>query len=92
MRDNAPRRRTSTCTDGDSLASGPNHKLERHLLPAVRDLVFNKFAANMDAISFICNLRTRHALMTRDPSVVLKETAGFPEVEKRGFNFTVHLA
>jgi hypothetical protein len=48
------------------LASPPNHKLEDHSLPAVRDCLFNIFSATLDIgfRSSIRNLRTRHAVVT----------------------------
>jgi hypothetical protein len=48
------------------LAPRPNPKLEDHLLSAVRDCLFNIFAATLHTggRSFIRNLRTRHAVVT----------------------------
>jgi hypothetical protein len=45
------------------LAPRPTPKLKDHPLSAVRDCLFNIFAA----ISLFRNLRTRHAVVTRDP-------------------------
>jgi hypothetical protein len=49
------------------LAPGPTPKLEDHPLSAVRDCLFNVFAATLHnwRRSSIRNLRTRHALVTR---------------------------
>jgi len=51
----------------DLLAPHPNPKLEEHPLSAVRDCLFNTFAATLHigGRSSIRNLRTRHALVTR---------------------------
>jgi len=48
------------------LAPRPTPKLEDHPLSAVRDFSFNIFAATLHigGRSSICNLRTRHALVT----------------------------
>jgi hypothetical protein len=48
------------------LAPRPTPKLEGHPLSAVRDCLFNIFAANLHTggRSSIRNLKTRHALMT----------------------------
>jgi hypothetical protein len=51
------------------LATLPTPKLENHPLSAVRDCLFNIFAAlYLEAVSSIRNLRTRHAVVTRDPT------------------------
>ena len=44
----------------------PTSKMEDHPLPAVRDCLFNIFAATLHigGRSSICNLRTRHAVAT----------------------------
>jgi hypothetical protein len=55
---------------GELLAPRPTPKLEDHLLSAVRDCLFNIFAAalqKLESVSFIRKLRTRHAVVTRDP-------------------------
>jgi hypothetical protein len=48
------------------LAPRPTPKLEDHPLSAVRDCLFNIFAGtlNTGGCSSICNLRTRHAVVT----------------------------
>ena len=48
------------------LAPRPTPKLEDHHLSAVRDCLFNIFAATLriGGRSFIRNLRTRHAVVT----------------------------
>jgi len=48
------------------LASRPTPKLEDHLVSAVRDCLFNILAATLHigGRSSICNLRTRHAVVT----------------------------
>ena len=48
------------------LAPRPTSKLEDHPLLAVRDCLFNIFAATLHTggRSSTCNLRTRHALVT----------------------------
>jgi hypothetical protein len=47
-------------------APRPNPKLEDHPLSALRDCLFNIFAATLDngGRSYIRNLRTRHAVLT----------------------------
>jgi hypothetical protein len=56
---------------GGVLAPRPTPKLEDHPLSAVRDCLFNIFAPNIppypEAVSSIRNLRTRYAVVTRDP-------------------------
>jgi hypothetical protein len=49
--------------DEELLASCSTPKLEDHPLSAARDCLFNIFGA----VSSIRNLRTRHAVVTRDP-------------------------
>ena len=51
------------------LAPRPTPKLEEHPLPAVRDCLFNIFAATVPigGRSSIRNLRTRHAVVTGTP-------------------------
>ena len=48
------------------LAPRPTPKLEAHLLSAVRDYLFNIFAAlvHIGGLSSIPNLRTRHPMVT----------------------------
>jgi len=48
------------------LAPRPTPKLDNHLLPAVRDYLFNIFAVTLHTgdCSFIRNPRTRHAVVT----------------------------
>jgi len=47
------------------LASRPTPKLVDHSLSAVRDFLLNIFAATVHTRghTFVCNLRTRHALV-----------------------------
>jgi hypothetical protein len=49
------------------LAQHPTPKLEDHPFSFVRGCLFNIFAANLqlEAVPSICNLRTRHAVVTR---------------------------
>jgi hypothetical protein len=47
------------------LAPRPTPKFEDHFLSAVRDCLFNIFEATL-AVFFVRNLRTRHAVVTRD--------------------------
>jgi hypothetical protein len=52
------------------LAPCPTPKLEDHSLSAARGFLFSIFAATLHiwrVFSYICNLRTRHAMVTRDP-------------------------
>jgi hypothetical protein len=52
------------------IAPRPTPKLEGHPLSAVRDYLFNIFAVTppyLESLSSIRNLRTRHAVVTRDP-------------------------
>jgi hypothetical protein len=52
------------------LAPRPTAKLEDHPLLAVRDCLFSIFAATLhilEAVPSIRKLRTRHAVVTRDP-------------------------
>jgi len=48
------------------LASLPTPRLKYHTLSAVRDFLFNIFPATLHigSRSSICNLRTRHAVVT----------------------------
>jgi hypothetical protein len=52
------------------LAKRPTVDVEAHPLSAVRDCLFNIFAAALHTkgVSSINNLRTRHAVATRDPT------------------------
>jgi hypothetical protein len=52
-----------TFYDEELLASSSTPKLEDHPFSAVRDCLFNIFAATLHAIR---NLRTRYAVVTRD--------------------------
>jgi len=67
----------------ESLAPRPTAELEDHPLSAVRDCLFNIFAATLHigCRSFIRNLRTRHAVVTRDP--VVTKRVGSTVLEKR---------
>jgi hypothetical protein len=52
------------------LAPRPTPKLEDHHLSAVRDCLFNIFTVTslyLQAVASIRNLRTRHAVLIRDP-------------------------
>jgi hypothetical protein len=52
------------------LAPRPTPKLEDHPLSAVRDCLFQYIRSNppyLEAVPSIRNLRTRHAVVTRDP-------------------------
>ena len=48
------------------VSTSPNHQLEEHPSSAVHDCLFNIFAATfiIGGRSSICNLRTRHAVVT----------------------------
>jgi hypothetical protein len=49
------------------LAPRPTTKLEDHPLSSVRDCLFNIFPPYLEAVPSIRNLRTRHAVVSRDP-------------------------
>ena len=51
---------------GGVVSTSPKPKLEDHPLSAVRDYLFNLFAAtfHIGSCSSICNLRMRHAVVT----------------------------
>jgi hypothetical protein len=52
------------------LAPHPTPELEEHPLSAVRDCLFNIFAASrqyLEGVSSIRNLKTRNAVVTGDP-------------------------
>ena len=62
--------RNRICFYGEELlAPRPNPKLEDHPLSAVRDCLFNIFAATLHigGRSSILNLRMRHDVLTEDP-------------------------
>jgi hypothetical protein len=58
----------------DLLALRPPHQLEDHLLSAVRDCLFNTFAATLHigGRSSICNLSTHHVIVTAHLSRIRK--------------------
>jgi len=67
------------------LAPRPTPKPEYHPLSAVRDCLFNIFADTLSigGRSSICNLRTRHAVMTETQLVVIRKQQRHPKLKYR---------
>jgi hypothetical protein len=68
------------------LAPRPTPKLEDHTLSAVRDCLFNIFAATLQnwRESSIRNLRTRHAVVTRYPPTIQNHRQNYTFVNYAG--------